>query len=150
MWIKDVFENFTDYNKISMYIFGTTCRLNCRNCFHDHTRSYANKEVNEEELADYILSNKLVKAVLFSGLNWLDQIDDLISFISIFRQKSNNDVVIYTGYTEDESFEYIKRLKKFDNIIIKFGRYVPGTEQIFDSTLGITLNSNNQYAKKIS
>jgi hypothetical protein len=40
-------------------------------------------------------------------------------------------------------------LKNFDNIIIKYGRYIPGQEKHFDETLGVYLASDNQYAERL-
>ena len=41
-------------------------------------------------------------------------------------------------------------LSRFDNIIIKFGRFVPNQTPHCDEVLGVKLVSNNQYAVKIS
>ena len=41
-------------------------------------------------------------------------------------------------------------LKKFKNIIVKFGRYRPNFQKHFDEVLGVELASTNQYAKRIS
>ena len=60
---------------------------------------------------------------------------------------SKDPIVIYTGYKEEELTEQIKFLQKFDNIIVKFGRFIPDSLHIFDTVLGVTLASNNQYAK---
>ena len=78
---------------------------------------------------------------------------------------STDDIVIYTGYTEDE----IKNLKdnglncfkllleinrtssnkdsNVNKLIIKYGRFKASGDEIFDNILGITLASSNQYAK---
>ena len=40
-------------------------------------------------------------------------------------------------------------LKKYDNIIIKFGRYLTNQKSKFEPLLGVTLVSDNQYAKRI-
>ena len=47
----------------------------------------------------------------------------------------------------EEVQERIKLLSKLDNIIVKFGRFIPDSPHIFDTVLGVTLASNNQYAK---
>ena len=80
----------------------------------------------------------------------MNQFDDIYNFIVDFRFYCNDDIVIYTGYTEEEIKDYISKLKKFENIIIKFGRYIPNQEKHYDKILGIYLASDNQYAKKIS
>ena len=62
----------------------------------------------------------------------------------------NDDIIIYTGYDKNEIEDQIMILKKYKNIIVKFGRYVPGQQAHFDKVLGVELASDNQYAEKIS
>ena len=52
--------------------------------------------------------------------------------------------VIYTGYNENEILNQIDRLKKFENIILKIGRYRPNNKSHYDDILGINLVSDNQ------
>ena len=59
-------------------------------------------------------------------------------------------MVIYTGYYPDEVTAILDKLQKFDNIVVKFGRYIPNTKSCFDKELGVTLASDNQYAVRIS
>ena len=62
------------------------------------------------------------------------------------------------GYTEEElsdsknceQFFLYQNLKKYPNVIVKFGRYVPGDEPHYDEILGVNLVSQNQYAKVVS
>ena len=37
----------------------------------------------------------------------------------------------------------------YDNIIIKFGRYIPNQQSHFDIVLGVNLASDNQYAERL-
>lgn len=62
----------------------------------------------------------------------------------------DDDVVIYTGYYPDEIKDALDVLKGFNNIIIKFGRYIPNRQSRYDEILGVTLASDNQYAERIS
>ena len=80
----------------------------------------------------------------------MDQFEELINLIREFRKKTEADIVVYTGYREDEIQGQIEQLKQFSNIIIKVGRYVPNASSRFDEVLGVTLASDNQYAIKIS
>ena len=74
---------------------------------------------------------------------------DLILFITYFRTHSKDPIIIYTGYKEEELIEQIKFLQQFDDIIVKYGRFIPNSPHIYDTTLGVELASNNQYAKSI-
>lgn len=80
----------------------------------------------------------------------MDQFEELYTFIQDFRKHSSDDIVIYTGYTEDELGSELAILQYFPNIIIKFGRYRPNEESHLDDVLGVKLASSNQYAKNIS
>ena len=40
-------------------------------------------------------------------------------------------------------------LKKYKNIIVKFGRFIPNQEKQYDEVLGVYLASNNQYGEKL-
>lgn len=87
--------------------------------------------------------------MVLGGLEPLDS-DELLHLITLFREQSDDDIVIYTGYTEEEIQKQIKQLKGFENIIIKFGRFIPNQEKHYDEILGIELASPNQYARRIS
>ena len=50
----------------------------------------------------------------------------------------------------DEILSKIEDLLKFSNIIIKFGRYIPGQKPHYDEILGVNLASDNQYAEVIT
>ena len=65
------------------------------------------------------------------------------------NDKVNDDIIIYTGYYQEEISDMLTYLKKYDNIIIKFGRYLTNQKSKFEPLLGVTLVSDNQYAKRI-
>lgn len=76
------------------------------------------------------------------------QINELIPLIACFRiQGCNDEFIIYTGYYPNEIEEELSMLKNFDNIIIKYGRYIPNRPSRYDEVLGINLVSDNQYAE---
>ena len=77
--------------------------------------------------------------------------DEIQNLIQVFRSNGCDDTfVIYTGYYEPEIPRQIEELKKFRNIVIKFGRYIDKGQPVYDKVLGVTLASNNQHAEKIS
>ena len=86
---------------------------------------------------------------MFGGLEPFDSWNELIDLIYHLRQKTNDDIVIYTGYNKNEILDKLERLSQYENIIVKFGRYIPDQELHFDEVLGVKLASDNQYAKYI-
>ena len=74
----------------------------------------------------------------------------MVSLIDEIRKVSDDDIVIYTGYNEDEIDKMLKAISEYDNIFVKFGRYRPGQKKHLDEVLGIELASDNQYARKLS
>ena len=107
-------------------------------------------DVNNSKIVKRYLKNKLTEAIVFGGLEPFKQFEELYELISEFRKHTEDYIIIYTGYYENELVEEIKALKEFKNIIIKFGRYIPGQEVHYDKTLGVNLANKEQYAKKIS
>lgn len=108
-------------------------------------------DINNSRIYEAFINNAITKAVVIGGLEPMLQIDEVEKLISIFRFRQYlNPFVIYTGYEPDEIKGEIERLKKYDNIIIKFGRYIPDRPTKFDETLGVYLASDNQHAERIS
>ena len=92
-------------------------------------------------------SAKVRTGIVFGRLEPFDQADELLALIARFRHSGCTDnIVIYTGYREDEVDELIP---PYANIIVKFGRFRPDMTPRYDDVLGVTLASSNQYAKKM-
>ena len=152
-----IFEDTINYKKISLTIMMPYCSFKCDKecgsniCQNGALANSPNIEIDPKQIIKkYYLDNYLVDAIVFQGLEPFDSWDDLLNFIEEFRKVSSDDIVIYTGYNENEIADKIELLFQYDNIIIKFGRYVPNQESHFDEVLGVKLASSNQYAKKIS
>ena len=109
-----------------------------------------NIDVDVDIIVKKYLNNPITKAVVCGGLEPLDSWSELLLFIQKFRAKSNDDIVIYTGYYKEEIVDKIDWLKSYDNIIIKFGRFIPGHKKHYDEVLGVELASDNQHAEVIS
>lgn len=151
-----IFEDFINYKKPSMVIEFPYCNFKCDKecgqqvCQNSNLVNTPNSDVSITGIVRTYMNNDITKAIVFQGLEPFDSKEDLFQLIKVFREYTNNDIVIYTGYTETELDYEIETLKRlFKNIIIKFGRFIPNREPHFDSVLGVTLASPNQYAKKV-
>ena len=150
-------EDFSNYKKCSMTLIFPYCTFKCEKecgmkvCQNSALAKAFTVEVSIENLIDRYNKNIYSDSIVCQGLEPFDSWPDLYSLvISIRGEGIEDDIVIYTGYKEDEISDKIDRLKKYKNIIVKFGRYVPGEEKHYDEVLGVELASNNQYAEKIS
>lgn len=149
MLIKGViFEDFINYKKPSMVIEFPFCSFKCgiEICQNANMKHIAPVEISINSLIDRYLDNLITEAIVMQGLEPFDSFEDLINFIELFRKKSNDDIVIYTGYNLEEVKSKIIILKNYSNIIVKFGRYIPNQESHYDEELGVYLSSNNQFA----
>ena len=70
----------------------------------------------------------------------MDQFFELIECVSAFREKTDDDIIVYTGYDKNEIEEHLITLKKFKNIIVKFGRYIPNQKTHYDKVLRSTIS----------
>ena len=151
-------EDIVNYKKTSMFVATCYCDFKCcielglDICICQNSPIAQSKIINisNERIVKRYMKNKLTHAIVFGGLEPFKQFEELIELIKLFREQTNDDIVIYTGYNKNELSEEIEQLKQFENIIIKFGRYIPGEEVHYDELLGVSLASKNQYAEKIS
>lgn len=150
-----VFEDFVNYKKPSMYLAFPKCDFKCDRecgravCQNSQLANSENISVNIQRLVEKYLKSDIAKAVVCGGLEPLDSFEQLYAFIKYFRVFKDDDIVIYTGYTEEEAKRKIGPLKKYNNIIVKFGRFIPNQPSHYDEVLGVKLASPNQYGKKI-
>lgn len=151
-------EDFTSYKKPSMVIGFPSCTWKCerecgmRVCQNSALAHAPDKVVSVKTIVNRYVNNPITSAIIIAGLEPFDSEYDLLKLIAYLRVSTDDDIVIYTGYTEEEveSIDIYKDLLNYKNIIIKFGRYVPGQQPHYDEVLGINLASDNQYAKIIT
>lgn len=152
-------EDFTNYKKPAMFIGTVSCGGKCcieaglplSVCQNDGWRSCAPISLADPAICARYLNNPITRAVVFGGLEPMEQFDELLAFIQTLRCdcRCDDDIVIYTGYNADEVSREIEQLSAYPNIIVKFGRFIPGRPHRFDEVLGVELASDNQYAQEV-
>lgn len=152
-----IIEDFINYKLPSMFLITCSCDWKCCKeagnniCQNMEIVKEKNKNISDEKIFEKYISNPITKAIVVGGLEPFDQFEELHNLIHYFRENNCEDeFVIYTGYYPEEIEGYVYFLKMFKNIIIKFGRYIPNRNNKYDEILGVTLASDNQFARKIS
>lgn len=152
-------EDFVNYKKASMFIGTCFCDWKCCTesgfgkeiCQNSPTAQQPNIEITNEQIYNRYISNPITSAIVVGGLEPFLQFSELLSLVIYFRSHGcQDDFVIYTGYRFEEITTFVLYLAKQKNIIIKYGRYVPGDTPHFDDVLGVNLANKEQYARKIS
>lgn len=118
-------EDFVNYKVPSMFIATAKCSFKCDNeygspvCQNSNLAKQPNIWIDNDQIVERFLNNKISKAIVFGGLEPAEQLDDIIDIIYKLRYsfmgydyyqglpsdphpKSVSDVVIYTGYNKDE------------------------------------------------
>lgn len=148
-------EDFVNYKKPSMTLMFPHCSFKCGTdyCQNSGLANDPDIFVDSYAICRRYLSNDITESFVFQGLEPFDSWYDLMDMVVAIRTHydCSDDIVIYTGYNEDEIADKVEWLSKTaSNIIIKYGRYLPDQEPHYDDVLGVYLASDNQYAKKIS
>lgn len=151
-------EDCNHYKDVAMVLFTCFCDFKC--CIDQgkdfsmcQNYSWANnniKDYNPQEIVGEYFVNPFSHALVFAGLEPFLQFTEMLEVIEEFRKFCEDPIIIYTGYNEEEIENYLLQLRKYGDIIVKFGRYIPNQEKHKDTILGVTLASMNQYAKKIN
>lgn len=154
-----VTEDFVNYSKPSLFLITSVCDWKCCKeanipisvCQNQSLVNQPEKDFSCEDIYQVYINNDITKAIVIGGLEPILQFQEVFDLIYHFRQNGCiNPFVIYTGYYPDEIEDELQMLKMFENIIVKFGRYMPDNQPHFDKVLGVNLISDNQYAIKIS
>ncbi len=149
-------EDFTNYKKPSMVIGFPYCTFKCEKecgmqvCQNSTLATSPNIEADLDSIVVRYLNNSITSAIVMAGLEPFDSYKDLYELVYEFRTKTDDDIVIFTGYNRAEVENKVKELSAFKNIIIKFGRFIPNAKSRYDDVLGINLVSDNQYGEVIS
>jgi hypothetical protein len=151
-------EDFTSYKKPSMVIGFPRCSWKCekacgmRVCQNGALAQAPDRIIGVKTIVNRYRNNPITSAIIMAGLEPFDSEEDLLTLIVYLRVATQDDIVVYTGYTKEEiqGREIYKYLLNAKNIIIKFGRFIPNQHPHYDEVLGVKLASDNQYAERIS
>lgn len=151
-------EGFQDYKLPYMYIAMPHCNFKCCTEANIPIETCQNSEISKQDTIDIsikdiikrYINNPITRAVVIAGLEPFDNAIEVLDLVYQFRKKSDDDIVIYTGYNRIEVECWRESLEIYNNIIIKYGRYIPNKPNRFDDVLGVALVSDNQYAERIS
>ena len=145
--------DIVNYKEPTMFIAFPFCNFKCDK--DANIQVCQNSELVKEPIKDISINaiikvydnNPLTHAVVCGGLEPFDSFEELELFIKNFRINHKDPIIIYTGYRELEIHSKVQQLKECGNLIIKFGRFIPNMPHRYDEILGVTLASDNQYAK---
>lgn len=152
-------EDFINYKLPSMFISTCFCDWKCCTeqnldigvCQNAPLAQADIKDIDNQVIYRQFVTNPITKAVVIGGLEPMIQINEVEELIKLFRKNGENcPFVIYTGYYPNEMVKSLEALKHYQNIIVKFGRFIPNDQSRYDEVLGVTLASANQYAEVIS
>jgi len=137
-------EDFVNYKKPSMFIGTSICdwkccseqgldKSICQNSFLFETEVI---DISVDEIFHRYINNPITRSVVIGGLEPMLQFEDIYRLLLYFRnRKCYDDFVIYTGYYRDEIYSQLLELSSLDNIIIKYGRFVPNQKSIMITCL---------------
>ena len=109
MFVKNIIEeDFCNYFKPSMFIIFPRCSFKCDKeagytiCQNSALANEMDIDISLIEIVSRYVKNPITKAIVFGGLEPFDSWQDMLRLITFFRDYTNDDIVIYTGYTEEE------------------------------------------------
>ena len=153
-----VTERFQDYKLPSLFLASCFCDFKCcleagistSVCQNSALENSEIKDIPNETIYASYANDPITKAVVIGGLEPMLQAAEIRDLIDLFRIRSDHSpFVIYTGYYPEEIEDKLAMLRPLGNIVVKYGRYVPGRPSRYDDVLGVELASDNQYAEKI-
>ena len=122
MKLKGIIDcDFTNYKEPVLTLEFPTCtfkcdKLNgCQVCQNSVLVHEPDIEISFDKIWKLYEQNPLTKGFCFQGLEPLDSVNDLLSFIYFIRKsKENNDtIIIYTGYNKEEVTKFIYQITLF-------------------------------------
>lgn len=136
-------ERMGDAPFIGVLISACDCKFNCKNCFNQHIKKIPTKQMFLSELIDITKSNPFHQGIIFAGLEWSLQLDELVAAIELVHQ-NNLLTMVYTGCDKDSA--YVKHLINNTSVnYIKYGKYKEELTTANHIEEGVVLASSNQH-----
>ena len=139
-----------------MYIATSKCSFKCDKecgravCQNSKLAHEPTLDITIQDLISRYMSNPITKAIVISGMEPFDTPELIYELVYTLREDGvMDDIVIYTGYNKEEISDKIEWLSNYENIIVKFGRYIPNQTPHYEEILGVMLASDNQYAERL-
>lgn len=158
MKLKGIIDcDFTNYKEPVLTLEFPYCdfkcdKLNkCQVCQNNLLIQEPTIEIPLKKIWELYRQNPLTKGFCLQGLEPLDSVEDVLNFVKYIRGNNHcyDPIIIYTGYNKEEVTKFIYQITEYENIIIKWGRFILGEKPHYDEVLGVNLASNNQYAEKM-
>lgn len=153
MRVKNIiWEDTVNYRVPCLFIGTSVCSFKCgpNLCQNSALARAPTMTIENDELIRRYQENPLTEAIVFGGLEPLDQLPEIAGFCAALNQHEvTDDLVIYTGYEEKEvatEIDSLRDLNRMRNLVVKYGRFLPDRPGRRDDILGVTLVSDNQYA----
>lgn len=123
------------------------CNFNCKGCFNQHIKKEDIIERESVDIINEIKSNPFNKGVIFAGLEWTLQHDELIELAS--KSKENNLLtILYTGNAYEDMEVFIQMYGQYFDYI-KCGRFEEDKKCVNHIEYGVTLSTSNQHIYKL-
>lgn len=133
-------EVLTDASFIGARLNSIGCGINCPGCFNQALKKKDVLYADAQLIIDMIKSNPLHKGIIFGGLEWSEQPEELIYMVNL-AQKEGLNVIIYTGLSKETFLKLIPELSG-SGVLLKAGHYIKDSKQI--KSKGVKLTSVNQ------
>lgn len=132
---------------IGAVLIANSCRRACKGCINEALKSDAFQiSMTPRAIMDEVMQNGLNEGVIFSGLEWSEQAEDLMALVHEALLRGLK-VMVYTHLDEKTFFTKMPDLRHYP-IYVKFGPYLPERSVDHYFSHGIKLATDNQYVKE--
>lgn len=139
-------ERLGDAPFVGALVSAVNCNFNCECCFNQKIKNTPTIVKKDIDIINEIKSNIFNKGVIFAGLEWTLQLQELVSIASLARDNSLI-TMLYTGNTISKLKEILGcNMSLFD--YVKCGKFDKNLTTINHIEYGVTLATSNQHIYK--